>query len=404
VRANGKSCACVLGDMDLVRPLALAGIRCVVVAPPGDPQRYSRYAAASLDWIDHWTQQEALVERLMRFGLSQAAPPVIFYQSTGDLLTVSRYRERLGEAFRFVIADAQLVEDLTDKARFQRLAERLQLPVPPTRHLCPADNPTGWDVDLRFPLVLKPVTRHFERWNQVESDAKAIRVDSREELRELWRRVSAAEIEILAQEMVVGPESRIESYHAYVDEGGRVVGEFAGKKIRTRPAEFGYSTAVTLTDAPDVLAIGREVVRRLGLIGVAKLDFKRAPDGQLVLLEVNPRFTLWHHPAAVGGLNIPAIVFADLTDRERPPATGPRPGVRWCDLWEDAAAARALGELGPKWLLSALSCEAKSGFSWDDPRPFLRGVALPRLRVHARRRVTKHLGIGCPKPSGSSPA
>jgi predicted ATP-grasp superfamily ATP-dependent carboligase len=142
-------------------------------------------------------------------------------------------------------------------------------------------------------------------------------------------------------------------------------------------------------------------VRRLGLTGVAKLDFKRASNGELFLLEVNPRFTLWHHPAALAGLNIPAIVFADLTDGQRPPATGARPGVRWCDLWEDAAAARAVGSLGPRWVLSALSCEAKSGFSWDDPMPFVRGVAVPRLRARARRRLSRHLGIGRPTPAAS---
>jgi len=401
VRADGNSCACVLGDIDLLRPLALADITCVVVARQDDPHRYSRYASATLDWVDHWTQQGALVERLMRFAASQPAPPVLFYQSTGDLLTVSRHRERLGEAFRFVIAPAQLVEDVTDKSRFQGLAERLGLPVPPTRHLRPRSDPGGWDVDVRFPVVLKPVIRQYERWSTVESDAKALRVDSKEALRELWPRLATVDVEVLAQELIAGPESRIESYHPYVDESGRFVAEFTGRKIRTRPAEFGYSTAVTVTDAQDVVAVGREVVRRLGLVGVAKLDFKRAQNGELFLLEVNPRFTLWHHPAALAGLNVPAIVFADLTDGQRPPATGARPGVRWCDLWEDAAASRAVGSFGPRWMLSALSCEAKSGLSWDDPMPFVRGVVMPRLQARARRSLSRHLGIGRPTPTPS---
>ena len=44
----------------------------------------------------------------------------------------------------------------------------------------------------------------------------------------------------------------------------------------------------------------------LGLRGVAKLDFKRTAAGELVLLEVNPRFNLWHLPGAVAGVNLPA--------------------------------------------------------------------------------------------------
>jgi D-aspartate ligase len=388
--------ALVLGDVDLLRPLVLAGVDCAVVAVPGDPVRFSRFASESLEWADHWTEQELLVERLMGWARLQEAPPVLFYQSTGDLLTVSRHRDRLRKAFRYVVADAQLVEELTDKASFQLLAERLGLPVPPTLRLAPADDPGGWRVDLRFPLILKPVTRHFERWRSIGHDAKAVRVDTPERLRRLWAPMSAAGADVLAQELIEGPEAAIESYHVYAGEGGEIVAHFTGKKIRTRPVEFGFSTAVAITDAADVAALGHEVTRRLGLTGVAKLDFKRAPGGELYLLEINPRFTLWHHPAAVAGLNIPALVLADLTGRARPPAPHARAGIRWCEPWEDAAAAREAGGGLARWLREALTYEAKSGLSWDDPFPFVRGVALPHLRTRLRRRIRRHFAAARP--------
>jgi ATP-grasp in the biosynthetic pathway with Ter operon len=68
-----------------------------------------------------------------------------------------------------------------------------------------------------------------------------------------------------------------------------------------------------MTDAGDVRRTGREVVERLALTGVAKLDFKRDLQGNLRLLEINPRFNLWHHRGAIVGVNIPALVYADLT-------------------------------------------------------------------------------------------
>src|SRR5262249_49177713 len=45
--------ACVMGDMDLLRPLALAGIPCAVVSRPGVPSLYSRYARSRLAWHDY---------------------------------------------------------------------------------------------------------------------------------------------------------------------------------------------------------------------------------------------------------------------------------------------------------------------------------------------------------------
>ena len=108
--------------------------------------------------------------------------------------------------------------------------------------------------------------------------------------------------------------------------------------------------------------------------GGAKLDFKRDQAGALHLLEINPRFTLWHHPAAVAGVNIPALVYADLTGTPRPATTPAKAGVRWCRAWKDLPAARASGVPLTTWLPWVVSCEAKSTLSWNDPMPVVRST------------------------------
>ena len=112
----------------------------------------------------------------------------------------------------------------------------------------------------------------------------------------------------------------------------------------------------------------------IGLRGLAKVDFKRAPDGELRLLEVNPRFTLWHHLAAVAGVNIPELVYADLVGLPRPAVGTVRPGVCWSMPWRDAAAARASGLAPVPWLGWTIRCEAKSHIALDDPFPCLCGL------------------------------
>jgi D-aspartate ligase len=91
-------------------------------------------------------------------------------------------------------------------------------------------------------------------------------------------------------------------------------------------------------------------------------------------LEINPRFNLWHHAGAVAGVNIPALVYADLVGISRPQVAGARAGVRWCRMWKDLPAARAGGMPLAAWLRWALTCEAKSTLSWDDPMPLLRST------------------------------
>ena len=376
--------AVVMGDIDLVHALALARVRSALFAEPGAPARLSRHVVARLPWRDHWRDQDAVAAILLEFARTQDEPPVLMPQTDGDLLAVSRQRARLAGALRFALPAAELVEALVDKERFAEMARELDLPVPPSRRLDPARTSPG-DVDLRFPLVVKPLVRDYSRWARVDASAKAIEAPTPAALSALWPRLAELRADVLAQELVPGPESAVESHHAYVDESGTVVAEFTGQKVRTRPNRFGNTTALRITARDDVAALGREVLAAVGLRGVAKVDFKRAPDGRLHLLEVNPRFNLWHHPAALAGVNLPALVYDDLTGRPRRTTNSARAGVQWCYHLHDALAARENGVPLRRWLPWALRADAKSDLAWDDPLPFIRGVVWPQLRRRVLR-------------------
>ena len=109
--------ACVMGDMDLVRPLGLAGISCVVAGAPGDPVFHSRFIRKELSWEDNEPQAERRVDALIRYGAAQPEPPVLFYQSDSQLRLVSRYRDQLNQVFRFIVAEPLLIEILLGGGR-----------------------------------------------------------------------------------------------------------------------------------------------------------------------------------------------------------------------------------------------------------------------------------------------
>src|SRR6266480_3576367 len=162
----------------------------------------------------------------MPFASRQSQPPVLFYQEDRELLLVSRHRERLRSAFRFTIGDATLVEELVDKGRFQALARRLNLPVPVpvARQLDLTRLPTAAEFDVPFPIVIKPLTRRTDRWGPLGGPGKALLVESLDALQQLWPRVVTANVPVLAQQLVPGPETGVESYHVYVGEQGEIVG------------------------------------------------------------------------------------------------------------------------------------------------------------------------------------
>lgn len=378
--------ACVLGDADLVRALGMAGIRSACVTRPGWPADHSRFTDTRIEWADNWGQPERLLENVLGFACAMPEPPPLFFQHDGDLMFVSRNREALRPHLRFTIAEAELIEQCVDKTRFIVLAQRLGLPIPKSVVLWPAVQPGLPQLDLEPPLILKPLTRRDDWWLPLAGHAKAIQVDSYEELEREWPALSEADVDLVVQEMIPGGEERIESYHGYIDPAGDVAAEFTGRKVRTLPARFGETTACVITDAGDVRELGRDCMRRLGLTGVAKLDFKRDASGGLHLLEANPRFNLWHLPGAAAGVNIPAVVYADLLELPRPRIGPARAGVSYSVPWHDYRAVRENGTSLARWASWQARCETRHNVALDDPMPFVGGMVLKKLRARAGAR------------------
>jgi len=391
--------AVVLGArvIEVVRSLAMEGIPVGVVTPPGEPARWSRYARNVMTWdwmLPAERHDAALAERLVRFARSRPTPPVLLYCSDQPMVFVSRHRDRLAEGFRFAVPDGALVEAMQDKALFAALATAHSLPVPPTVVLdvCRPDPPDEL-LDLDLPIVIKPTARDRTWVDAVGSNTKAIRVDTKEQLLEVWPRLHGLSKPAIAQESVPGPETAVVSYHVYVDGNGEIAGEFTGRKIRTIPVEYGHTASLTITEDPDVRRLGRKVCTELGLRGVAKIDFKYGPDGRLHLFEINARLTLWAHPGARAGVNLPAIVHADLTGRPRP-----RCGTSGCVDWvhpKDVLAARAHGIPMTEWLSWLWRTRPVTGvWKWDDPGPLLGMIATRAAGALGRRPASRGEGCG----------
>ena len=367
--------ACVLADLDIVRPLGRAGVRCIAVARGTDPVRWSRFTAAFVDRTA-WGTAEDRVAGLLALAEREPEPPTLFYANDQDLLLVSRHRAALREVFLLAIADADLVELLLVKTRAHERFAALGLPVPPVWRL---DRQAGRPPDgIRYPVVVKPVVR--EQGPAIGGAAKATRFGTAQELETAWPALSASPDDLLAQLLIEGGEDRIESYHVYIDAAGEIAGEFSGRKLRTFPVRYGNTTALVTTDAEDVRALGRRVVHGLGLRGVAKVDFKRDADGRLWLLEVNPRFNLWHHAGACAGVNIPALVHADLTGTARPAVRPARAGLTWTDPLMDRRARREAGVSVPRWLAWTAGADSRWSIALDDPLPVVRGIVAPYVR------------------------
>jgi predicted ATP-grasp superfamily ATP-dependent carboligase len=384
-----------MGGLSIIRPLGREGIPAVSVVTPEkkkerEQDHLSRYVRQTLSVPSALTDADALVAELLKFGSSVRDRPVLFVDNDDDLLFLSRHRERLSRRFRFALPSSELLEDLVDKRRFAALAKRTGLPTPRTHAIargCATTDPSvrSWN---EFPCIVKPGLRtHWYGSALAPSHQKALRVDSRSELVSLAPALAAHPSDFIMQSLIEGSEDQIVSYHAYASGAG-VVADFTGRKVRTMPAQYGASTYIEVTDDDRVRRLGREVLARIGFSGVIKLDFKEdARDGQLYLLEANPRVNLWHHPGAVAGVNLPAIIYRDLVEpgSVRPDSCRARPGVRWMWALPDLHQQRTSGSFPAlRWLQEVASAEVVEDFCWSDPLPGFAGL-VGRLRARVAR-------------------
>ena len=130
-QGDGDPLAVVMGDVDMVRALGVAGISSAFFGLADDSARFSRHVRVSLPWIDQWERQDELAEALLALARAQPQPPVLFPQTDAALLLASRHREQLSEGMRLMLADRDLLDQLVDKGRFAALAARHGLPMSP---------------------------------------------------------------------------------------------------------------------------------------------------------------------------------------------------------------------------------------------------------------------------------
>lgn len=389
---KGDPWACLLGDISMVRALGKSGISvAVATANRADKCTRSRYCKDVIE-IPGWLRDpEGTLHALTHWAEKQESKPVLFYQTDADLIWISRFRNSLARRFRFVFPESELVEDLVDKSKFYERATAWGIPIPETRIV----NDTSRDMDqvdrwVIFPCILKPITRS-EVWHRTMSrKSKAVHINTREELESVLARLSADAGPLILQSCVRGGEENVLSYHAYVSQDSQILMEFTGCKIRTNPRQYGFSTYLEITDDDEVRDLGRDIVKKLGFHGVLKIDFKRdGPTGRLFVLEINPRFNLWHHPGSVAGVPIPEAVYWNCVDptRVRKLAKAQQ-GVRWMSPRHDI---RAYGEYRDenqltalKWIYQAITADVNEGFQISDLGPAIHdGLETCRRQINS---------------------
>lgn len=405
---DAQTPAVLCGDLNMLRCFARTPVPTTLLSPNDhDIAFHSRYCHASRVIGSAATHPQQALNDLVRLGQSMPQRPVLYYGDDAMLLLVSRNRRLLSRYYRFLLPEAQLVEDLVNKTRFAILARRLNLPTPAT--VLSTDNLTAEQVirKVDLPCILKPNSHVGWFDSQLIREEggqphKVLHAQSEAELKRLYDKMRTHTTDFVVQQYIPGGEDCIYSFHAYLDRQSQPLGYYVGRKIRTYPKDAGVSTYLELVHEPRLVQLGLDILQSMAFVGVVKIDFKKDPsNGQFYVLEFNPRFNLWNYLGAACGVNLPLLAYRDLTDQPCDLQTHYRTGVHWLSFADDLRAFvrdyRPSGELSwASWLGSLLAKKVHDVFSWRDPLPWLM-----LIRQSLGQRFGKAVA-GHPKPIGGS--
>lgn len=372
--------AVVMGDLNLIRCFSLSEVPYLPVATTTSSLIFhSRAAMTGIKITDPLISTNQAKNDLIRLAGNQELKPVLFYSNDQQLLMISEYRDELSKYFRFCMPSAELVTACVDKQSFIQLCIQYQLPLPYTYKKSEVLQP-GFSKTITYPCIIKPTTRYLWRINGVDPEQKVILVDSPTKLDNLISSIESDK-DYVVQQFIPGNDDLIYSYHAFHDANGKSLGKYCGRKLRCKPLVNGYSSSVTLVENDYLMSIGDEIVKKLSLYGPIKIDFKyNKSDEKYYLLEINPRFNMWHYLGMICGINLPKNAFLYLTNH---PTTVPvmyKTNIKWLNFRRDFIAgleAYKTKQIGLfEWLKTYATLQIYDTFSWRDPVPAIVGFRL----------------------------
>lgn len=310
-----------------VRELGRAGVPVLGVSATPQAGGWSKYLNYGPRLIVQ-SDENARLGRLMDAVSAEGLKPVLIPTSDQDVDFVIRYREILSERFVFQKSYSDgVAQSLMDKAALYERCRTLGIPIPASWAVSRQDVVSLAD-DICFPCLVKPSLIHEVK--TAMAGRKLWTARTRDEFYAVCAGLPIGETCWLVQEIVPGPESQITVYAAHVDLEGHSRHACTCIKLRQYPPGFGSASLVRTKVDEETQRLSEQLLRAAGYRGIAATEFKRDQrDGRLVMIEMNPRPSLWFSATTGAGKTITLSAWAELAGEPSISENPQLDGVEW---------------------------------------------------------------------------
>lgn len=245
--------------------------------------KLSRYCSTALDYPVSTSEPQAFVDCIIEFARARQVD-LIIPVTDWTLGPLSAERERFSGLSRLALPAHSAIELSSDKFRTIQLAQEIGIGVPQTCLIRSRADLSGWK-DADFPVVVKD--RFSVRWIQQKAvfGSVAYAYSTAELEKKVADRLEKAG-DVLLQQFVSGEGIGFSCFVA----GGKTFLPFQWLRVREVDPRGSASSARKSIPLDDELAShSQQLITNMGFEGIAMVEFKRTPDGRLVLMEINGR-------------------------------------------------------------------------------------------------------------------
>lgn len=228
---------------------------------------------------------------------------------------------------------------------------------------------------ITYPIMIKPVYSHL--FYRYYPGKKYLIAQNSKELHNKIAEMLDKKLELIITEIIPGPDNLQSAYFTYITHDGQELFNYTHQIIRRYPKNCGLACLTETKALPATADAGRRFFQKIGLSGMAHVEFKLdTRDGLLKLIECNPRMSAAQAVATKSGMDMAWRIYNYLLYGTVEKDSYYQYGVRRWWVYLDIKAyieLRHLGELSfVQWLKSIKGPPIVFPyFCLDDPKPFI---------------------------------
>ncbi|MDQ6678589.1 MAG: hypothetical protein M3Z09_14990, partial [Acidobacteriota bacterium] len=305
--------------LNLMRDLLRKGVRTVGVDNDLEHQGFRSVYGKSYACPNPDTHPDEWVGFMKDLSQQLGAKPVFIPAADIFIAALGRHAEALQDHYLVSPPAAALQASLATKEKQYALAAEFGFPCPRMAYVKSRAELRNFMSSARFPCLIKP--RSPREWSELPADNplsrhKVIIAETPEELLRYYAWAEPCRPEAVAQEVIQGLGSAKFVYLSVYGAGARLLGNCVVQEIRDYPPFTGMPSMVKPVADQEIATLCDNFLRRLNYRGICEFEVKRdVRDGQVRLIEMNPRFSGTGDVASYIGIETGWLHYLDMIGR-----------------------------------------------------------------------------------------